>query len=96
MSRRNTAVETVDDVTQVVGGDLIDDITPELGEIAGAAVTTVAATGRIGIRIVASIIRFVFRRPKEVLIGLVVVAAVMGVVSYKRSRADGAPVASGR
>lgn len=106
MKKRNKALATVEDVAQAVGdviavpidvgGDLIDDITPELGEIADAAVSTVAATGRVGVRLATRTVRFIARRPKEVMIGLVVVATALAVLSYLKSRSDGAAVTANR
>ena len=56
---------------------------------ADAAIDTVAATGRIGVRIVTRTVRFVARHPREVLIGVGLVAVCLGVLRLVKSSQQG-------
>lgn len=71
-----------------LGADLLDDIGPDVIELADAAVVTAVASGRIGLRVLSRTIGFIGRHPKKVLVGLVVVAATAAVMSYVCSNSD--------
>ncbi len=91
MMKRNTAQTALEDVGDAfgtvisTGTEAFADITPDLEDIADAAIDTVAATGRISIRIVTGTIRFVARHPREVLIGAGLVAVCVVVLRYLSS-----------
>jgi len=80
MSTRSTTHAAFDEVTDALGavistgGDVLADITPAIEDVADAAIDTVAATGRVGVRIVTRTVRFVARHPREVLVGIGLIA----------------------
>jgi len=98
MSNSSAALETVGDVAQVLGeaiaaplelgADILDDIGPDVVDIADAAVVTAVASGRLGLRVLSRTISFIGRNPKKALAGLVVVAVVAAVLSYVCSNSD--------
>lgn len=87
MSTRNTTQAAIEDVVDVVG-DSIGGITDDLGEIAEVAVTAIAETSVVGVRLLTRTIRFITRHPREVLAGVAVIAVAVGVMSVLKSRSD--------
>jgi len=87
MSRRNKTQAVAGDVVDIVG-DTIGDFTDDLGDIAEVAVTAVAETSVVGIRLVTRAVRFVARHPREVLAGVAVIAVAITVVSMLKSQSD--------
>lgn len=89
MSRSNTqvAVDMVDTV-----GDAVGDVTHDLADLAEAAISVAAITGRAGLRVVARTIRFVARHPREVLAGIVVVTVATAAIKFVRSRSTSSSV----
>jgi hypothetical protein len=96
MLKRKQAHTALNDMSDAVGsmvsggGDIIADLAPDLEDIADAAIDTVAATGRIGVRLVTRSIRFVARHPREVLVTAGLVAMTLAIAGYFRSRASDA------
>jgi hypothetical protein len=82
MSRSNTqvAVDTIE-----TAGDAVGDITHDVADLAEAAVSVAAVTGRVGFRVVTRTIRFVARHPREVLAGIVVVTVAVTAIKVVRS-----------
>jgi len=66
-------------------GDLLFDTAEGLVDIADAAADAAVATGRLGTRIITRTVRLVARHPKKILIGVVLIAAVVGVLNYLNS-----------
>lgn len=91
-------LDTVGDVALVVGdvlsdgleagADLLDEIGPDVVELADAAVVTAVVSGRIGFRLLSRTLRFVGHHPKQALIGIVVIAAIGAVASYVCSNSE--------
>lgn len=85
-------LDSVSDVTIVVGevvsegldigADLLDEVGPDLVDLADAAAVAAVASGRIGFRLLSRVFRFMGRHPKQALIGIVVIAVVGAVASY--------------
>ncbi len=71
-----------------LGADLLDDVGPDVLELADAAAVTAVASGRLVFRLLSRTIGFIGRHPKQVLTGLVIVAAVAAVLCYSRSNSD--------
>lgn len=95
-STLSTAQDAVTDAAGAVsdalsaGVELVDDVTPDLVDAVEAAVDTVASTSKFTIRLASKVVRFVARRPKEVLIGIALIAVVAGAVSYLSQRSSDA------
>lgn len=91
-------MDTVGDVAVVVGdvvsggldmgADLLDEIGPDLVDLADAAAVTAVASGRIGFRLLSRTLRLVGRHPKQALIAVVVIAVAGAVASYVCSNSD--------
>ena len=86
----DVAVVVGDVVTDglATGADLLDEIGPDLVDLADAAAITAVASGRIGFRLLSRTLGFVGRHPKQVLVGLVVIAAIGAVASFVCSNSD--------
>lgn len=70
------------------GGELVADLASDLAEVAEAAVSAVATISVVGIRALGRAVSFAARRPREVIVGVAVVAAVLAVLGYLKSRSD--------
>jgi hypothetical protein len=70
------------------GAALLDEIGPDLVDLADAAAVTAVASGRIGFRLLSRTLRFLGRHPKQAVIGLLVVAVVGAVASVACSNSD--------
>jgi hypothetical protein len=91
-------LDTVGDVAIVVGdvlsdsldtgADLLDEIGPDLVDLADAAAVTAVASGRIGFRLLSRLLRLIGRHPKKALIALVLIAAAGAVASVVCSNSD--------
>lgn len=82
-----TVAHSIGDVASD-GGELVADLVSDLAHVAESAVGTVAAASVIGIRAVGRTAAFAARRPREVVAVVVVVAAVLALVGYLRSRSE--------
>ena len=92
MSNSSAALDTVGDVAQVLGdaiaaplelgAELLDDVGPDLVDLADAAAATAVASSRLGFRLLAATFSFVGRHPKKALAFVVVVAVIGAVSSY--------------
>jgi hypothetical protein len=80
-----TVAHSVGDIV-TEGGEFVADLASDLAEVAEAAVSTIAATSVVGIRALGRTVAFAARRPREVVAGVVVVAVVVALVGYLKSR----------
>ena len=67
-------------------GDAVSDVSRDVADVAEAAASIAAVTGRAGLRVVSRTIRFVARHPREVLTGVVVVTVALAAIKIVRSR----------
>lgn len=84
----NAAQAALDGVSDAF--DVVADLTDDVDDIADAAIEAVAATGRVGVRLVTRTVRFVGRHPRQVLIAVGLVALAVAVFgARKASGSDG-------
>ena len=83
----NTLSTTHDALGDVVsdGAELAGDLVDGLTDVAEVAIDTIASTRRVGVRVLGRTFRFFARRPREVLVAVVIVAAVAVVLGYLKS-----------
>ena len=67
------------------GAELAADLVDGLTDVAEVAIDTIASTSRVGVRVLGRTIRFVARHPREVIVGVAIVAAVIAVLGYLKS-----------
>ena len=91
MNTLSTSQDALGDVASSMGdvvsdgAELAADLVDGLTDVADVAIDTIASTSRVGVRLVGRTFRFIARRPREVLVAVVIVAAVAAVLSYLKS-----------
>ena len=91
MNTLSTSHDTLGDVAASMGdvvsdgAELAADLVDGLTDVAEVAIDTIASTSRVGVRLVGRTVRFIARRPREVLAGVVIVAAIVAVLGYLKS-----------
>lgn len=85
LANQDSLMDVVGAIPLDEAGDLLLETAEGLVDIADAAADAAVATGRLGTRIITRTVRLVARHPRKILVGVVLVAAVAGVMSYLKS-----------
>lgn len=85
---QDTLGDVAESVSEIASSsaDLAADLVDDLTDVAEVAIDAIAGTSRVGVRLVGRTIGFVARRPRDVIAGVVIVAAVIAVIGYLKSR----------